>query len=81
MHKYLQPENFLLIPRFEGQKPDTVLLDLIPFLRNLSDSCDMRDVSKKYEEHKAKYAEKGTKKFDLAASSKELSAGVPRQRT
>ena len=44
----MQPENFLLIDRYEGQKDDKVLLNLIPFLIELAEEEDVRSVGHKY---------------------------------
>jgi len=40
-----------LIPSFEGQKDDRVLLDLIPFFKELSNCENIRGVNSKYEDY------------------------------
>lgn len=51
MNGYLQPENCLLIERFEGETSDRALLDLIPFLVELATCPDVRNVGKRYVEY------------------------------
>lgn len=47
-NSYYQPENICLIHPFEGDKTDTVLHDLIPFLKDLATHADVREVDPKY---------------------------------
>lgn len=47
-NSYCQPDNFFLIPSFQGEGDDHTLLDLIPFLKELSGFDDLRRVEQKY---------------------------------
>jgi len=51
---YYQPENFLLIEYFEGQKNDKTLLKLIPFLKGLAALDDLRNVDSHYAKYTAR---------------------------
>lgn len=67
-----QPENFYLIEPYVGQKNDRVLKDLIPFLKDLANEEDVRDVEQKYREYLAKTeSEKTSKLNDLSLVAKE----------
>lgn len=79
------PENGLRIPPFEGDRTDTALIDLIPFLQHLVQSkSDVRQVLPRYHgvtdvglAYKAALAEKWERQAAMGAVPKPATSPAP----
>ena len=63
-NSYYQPDNIILISRFEGQVDDKVLYDLIPFLKRQHSLYDLRKVDNRYVAYMKELRAKKQKKLE-----------------